>query len=77
MVTEGSYIVAMDGAQGQVSDIPRGKPEWAQDNPLPAIRDFLASHPEFVSDPHYTRLHVTSNPNGYLRRLPDMELHGR
>lgn len=77
MVTPGSYIVAMDGAQGQVSDIPRGKPEWDHDNPLPAIHDFLANHAEFVSDPHYTRLHVTSNPNGYLRRLPHADLKGR
>lgn len=73
MVTPGSYIVAMDGAQGQLSDIPRGKPEWNHDSPLPAIHDFLAAHPEFVSDAQYTRLRVTSNPHGYLRRLPKAE----
>lgn len=77
MVTPGSYLVAMDGAQGLVWDIPRGKPEWKNDNPLPAIDDFLREHHEFVIDPHYTRLHVTSNPNGYLRRLRPDELHAR
>lgn len=77
MVTPGSYIVAMDGAQGHVWDIPRGKPEWKDDNPLPAIDGFLRDHPEFVVDPHYTRLLVTSNPNGYLRRRRPDEMTAR
>lgn len=77
MVTPGSYIVAMDGAQGLVSDIPRGKREWRDDNPLPAIEAFLREHREFVVDPHYTRLLVTANPNGYLRRLRPEEIRGR
>jgi cephalosporin hydroxylase len=69
LVTPGSYLVAMDGAQAHVWDIPRGKKEWREDNPLVAIREFLAVHPEFKSDPHYTRMHITSNPEGYLRRI--------
>lgn len=77
LVTPGSYIVAMDGAQGHVSDIPRGKPEWKDDNPLPAIEGFLRDHPEFVIDPHYTRLFVTSSPNGYLRRRRPDEMRLR
>ncbi|HYR89067.1 MAG TPA: CmcI family methyltransferase [Terriglobia bacterium] len=75
-VTPGSYLVAMDGAQSQVWDIPRGKKEWKDDNPLPAIRDFLSSHPEFQSDSSYTRMHVTSNPEGFLRRLSPGERNG-
>lgn len=77
LVTEGSYLVVMDGAQGHVSDIPRGKAEWVQDNPLTAIRQFLATNPGFVMDPHYTRLHVTSNPEGYLRKLTSEEIAAR
>lgn len=73
MVTEGSYLVVMDGAQGHVSDIPRGKAEWLQDNPLTAIRAFLAGNPDYEMDPHYTRMHVTSNPEGYLRKLTAAE----
>jgi cephalosporin hydroxylase len=68
LVTPGSYLVVMDGAQAYVSDIPRGKKEWRDDNPLVAIRQFLKTHPEFKSDPHYTRMHITSNPEGYLRK---------
>ena len=69
LVTPESYLVAMDGAQAHVSDIPRGKPEWRDDNPLAAIDIFLKTHPEFEVDAHYTRMRVTSNPSGFLRRL--------
>ena len=68
LVTPGSYLVVMDGAQAHVWDTPRGRAEWREDNPLPAIESFLAAHPEFVDDPHWTRAHVTSSPHGFLRR---------
>jgi cephalosporin hydroxylase len=68
LVTPGSYLVVMDGAQAHVWDTPRGKPEWREDNPLPAIGSFCQSHPEFVEDPRCTRAHVTSSPGGFLRR---------
>ena len=68
LVTPGSYLVAMDAAQGQVWDIPRGKRTWREDNPLPAIHTFLAHHPEFCIDASFTRLHVTANTDGFLRR---------
>ena len=51
LVTEGSYLVVMDGAQGLVHDIPRGDPAWKNDNPLSAIRAFLASDDAFEHDP--------------------------
>lgn len=76
LVTPGSYLVAMDGAQGQVYDIPEGKPEWREDNPLPAIHAFVAEHPEFEIDPHFTRLRATSSPDGFLRRKTLEELAG-
>ncbi len=68
LVSEGSYIVAMDGLQKFVADIPRGKPEWVEDNPHRAIHAFLEEHPEWEIDPHYNRLRVTSNPDAFLRR---------
>jgi cephalosporin hydroxylase len=77
LVTPGSYLVAMDGAQGLVWDIPRGKTEWREDNPLPAIHEFLKLHPEFCIDPYFTRMHVTSNPDGYLRKLTRAEMAQR
>ena len=68
LVSDGSYLVAMDGAQQLVADMPSGKPEWREDNPLRAIHDFLKDHPEWEIDPHYNRLMVTSNPDAFLRR---------
>ena len=73
-VTAGSYLVVMDGAQAHVWDIPRGKKEWKDDNPLLAIRNFVSKHPEFRVDSYYTRMHVTSSPEGFLRRLTPEEL---
>ena len=76
MVTPGSYLVANDGAQAWVWDIPRGKPEWKDDHPLNAIHKFLKTHPEFRIDPHWTRHGITSSPDGYLKRLADAEISG-
>ncbi len=68
LVSPGSYIVAMDGAQALVGDTPNAKPHWKTDHPLDAIHDFLKTHPEFEIDPHYTRFGVTCSPDGFLRR---------
>ena len=74
LVTPGSYLVAMDGAQGYVWDIPSGKAEWKRDNPLTAIEQFLSRDKRFAADDHYTRLKVTANPKGFLRRLTREEM---
>jgi cephalosporin hydroxylase len=68
LVTPGSYLVAHDGAQAWVWDMPRGKPEWKDDHPLAAIHKFLGTHPEFTNDPHWTRLGITSSPDGWLKK---------
>lgn len=68
LVTPGSYIVVFDGVMEVLADAPRGSSTWAGDSPAPAIRDFLAAHPEFLVDPRYSRLQATYSPNGYLRR---------
>jgi len=69
IVTPGSYLVAMDGAQEWVSDIPNGKPEWKENNPLAAINEFLKKTKNFKVDEHYSRLKVTANPNGFLKKI--------
>jgi cephalosporin hydroxylase len=75
MVTPGSYILVQDGIMSQLTDVPRGKPEWSEDSPLPAVADFLARHPEFValtppwpfSESQLDRP-VTHCPNGWLQK---------
>lgn len=76
LVTPGSYLVAMDGAQEFVWNIPNGKPEWKEDNPLRAIEEFLEKNKDFEVDEHYTRLKVTANPKGFLRKLTEAENGG-
>jgi cephalosporin hydroxylase len=77
LVTPGSYIVATDGVMEEVADAPRGRPEWASDNPVSAVRDFLGSHPEFVLEQPpwpFNESDLDSNvthwPSAYLRRRP-------
>jgi cephalosporin hydroxylase len=68
-VSVGSYIIVQDGSQEWVSDIPRGKLEWKEDNPLAAIELFLKENDDFVIDETYTRLGITQSPNGYLKKI--------
>jgi len=50
LVTPGSYIVATDGFMKDLYDVPRGRSEWAWDNPTAAAEEFVSLHPEFVID---------------------------
>jgi len=75
LVTPDSYIVVADGVLEDLADVPRGKQEWAQDNPKKAAEEFLLEHPEFVPvDPPIPfnegsiTAPVTHWPSGYLRR---------
>lgn len=69
LVTPGSYMVVFDEVMPSVADAPNGKPTWDRDNPLEAVRGYLAGHPEFVSDPEYERLGVTYCRGGFLHRI--------
>ncbi len=62
------YVVVFDGNMETLADAADGSPEWIDDNPAAATRDFLADHPEFEVDPHYNRLGATYCPDGFLRR---------
>ena len=75
LVTPGSYIVATDGFMNALTDVPRGKPEWDQDNPAAAAQDFVRAHPEFVlgqpawvfNESELTE-NITHWPGAWLRR---------
>lgn len=69
IIPVGGYIVVMDTCQQLVSDIPRGKPEWQHDNPWTAVQNFLVSHHQFEIDDYWTRLRISSNEKGFLRRV--------
>lgn len=76
LVSIGSYIIVMDGIMYLVADTPRGNPEWASDNPISAIKEFVSDHPTFVEEQpawHFNESNLRSNithwPHGYLRRV--------
>ena len=76
LVSPGSYIVATDGIMGLVHDTPRGKPEWASDNPTQAASEFAARHPDFVLEEPKWRFNeseldrtITAWPGAWLKRI--------
>jgi cephalosporin hydroxylase len=76
LVTPGSYIVACDGIMAQVAGAPRTQADWTWNNPITAIDDFLADHPEFIQEePQFAfnegavRERVTYWPKSFLRRV--------
>jgi cephalosporin hydroxylase len=75
LVSENSYIVAMDGIMAEVAGRPGSKPGWEWDNPSEAAREFAAKHSDFVlEDPGflfnegYIKQQITHWPSAYLRR---------
>jgi cephalosporin hydroxylase len=68
LVGPGGYVVVFDEVMPMVADAPNGKPSWDFDNPLEAVRNFLAAHPDFEVDRSYERLATTYCRSGFLRR---------
>lgn len=76
LVTQGSYIVAMDGIMRDLVGAPRSDPSWSWDNPLSAVDEFLEQHPEYrEEEPAWlfnegrVRSRVTYWPRAFLRRV--------
>lgn len=51
LVTPGSYIVATDGIMKDLVGAPRSQPDWAWNNPVEAVKEFVSMHPEFCIKP--------------------------
>jgi cephalosporin hydroxylase len=75
LVTPGSYIVACDGIMQQVAGAPRTETDWTWNNPISAVGEFLATHPDFEAhEPAWpfneglVRQRVSYWPQAYLRR---------
>ncbi len=66
MVTVGSYLVVSDTDLG---GNPNHHPSVDNPGPMPAVREFLSRHPEFVVDRSRERYLLTQNPLGFLKRI--------
>lgn len=73
LVTPGCYLVVFDSVMTLVHDAPNGRPEWSTDNPLAAVEEFLAEHPEFEQDHSAERMGATYCTGGFLRRRPEYD----
>jgi cephalosporin hydroxylase len=64
LVTPGSYLIVEDTNLN-------GHPAYPQFGPGPmeAVKEFLASSPNFLPDPDCEKFFMTFNPPGYLRRI--------
>ena len=76
LVTPGFYLVATDGIMQDVHDTPRGRPEWAENNPASAALEFVLRHPEFVIEQPprvFNESELTNNithwPGAWLKRI--------
>lgn len=75
-ISPGSYIVATDGIMAELTDVPRGSPQWEQDNPASAAKEFVAVHDNFeIEEPLWpfneSELvqRVTHWPQAWIRRV--------
>jgi len=71
LTSVGSYCVVFDTV---IEDLPAemfpDRPWGPGDNPKTAVREYLASHPEFESDTRMDdKLLVSVAPSGYLKRI--------
>jgi cephalosporin hydroxylase len=75
-VTPGSYIVVTDGIMKDLAGAPRTQPDWRENNPYTAAREFLTHHAEFQQEqppwPFDESNGLTENvtywPGAWLRR---------
>lgn len=67
-VPVGGYLVLFDTICEDLAGTPNGDAAWAKDNPMAALRQFLAESPHFVSDPAWGKFLVSFAPQGFLLR---------
>jgi cephalosporin hydroxylase len=76
LVTEGSYIVVMDGIMEELAGAPRSAPDWGWNNPRQATIEFasrseafVVEEPAFAFNEGCVGERVTYWPGGFLRRV--------
>jgi cephalosporin hydroxylase len=76
LVTQGSYIVAMDGIKEQLVGAPRSQQDWSWNNPKRAALEFVENNPEFIIEEPLFLFNegniserVTYWPSGFIKRV--------
>jgi len=76
LVTQDSYIVAMDGIMEEVAGAPRTQPDWTWNNPRQAALEFVRANPDFaIEEPAFAfnegdvSQRVTYWPSAFIKRL--------
>ena len=76
LVTPGSYILATDGIMRDLTDVPRGNPDWKKNNPANAAEDFVGRNQQFIiEEPQWLfrestlQGNVTHWPSAWLKRV--------
>jgi cephalosporin hydroxylase len=73
LVRKGSYLVVFDTVVEEMPDTAFSNRPWARgNNPMTAVREFLARNQRFVVDNEFEqRLQLSVAPSGYLRCVED------
>lgn len=76
LVTQDSYIVAMDGIMEEVAGAPRTQPDWTWNNPRQAALEFVRANHDFaIEEPAFAfnegdvSQRVTYWPSAFIKRL--------
>lgn len=74
LVTPGQYLIVADTLLGELTpdQTPKQRAEvwYAGNEPLSALKDYLARHDEFEQDPEINgKMILSSSPGGYVRRV--------
>ncbi len=76
LVSQGSYIVAMDGIMEDMAGAPRSQEDWTWNNPKAAALEFVQTHPDFVIEEPAFKFNegnvderVTYWPGAFIKRV--------
>ena len=72
LVTRGSYVVVFDTFNYKLVGLKGTKSSYADyrtDNPMSAVKKFLAGNRRFKIDKAYNKFFVSSCPDGFLKRI--------
>ena len=68
-VKPGGYIVVFDTNTSKMAELGACDKKYIDNSPREAVDEFLVQNDNFEIDKNYNKLHISYNPDGYLRRI--------